>query len=91
MCVCVCAHMRGADIAAHASSLVGKTDKDNQVFGGAWRRRGVRVAFGQGAQPWRSRVFPAGEEVKGKRVAVANGKVLLRPDLLRDEPLVIST
>lgn len=87
MCVRVC----GAGFATHASSLVGGAREDNQVFGGAWHWRGVGVAFGQAAKPWRREVVPVGGEIKGKRVAMANGKVLLRPDLLRDEPLVIST
>lgn len=87
----MCAHVYDAGFAAHASSLVGGAQQDNQVFGGARHWWGIRVAFSQAAEPWRREVVPVGGEAEGKRVAMANGKVLLRPDLLWDEPLVIST
>lgn len=91
MCVCVCAHVCGASFSARASSLMGGAWQDNQVFEGARCQWGIAVALGQAAEPWRRGVGPGRREVKGKRVAIANGKVLLRPDLLWDEPLVIST
>lgn len=53
--MCVCAHMCGAGFTAPASSLVGGAQQDNQVLGGAWCWWSMRVAFGQAAEPWRSR------------------------------------
>lgn len=91
MGVAVCAHVCGASFSACASSLVGGSWQDNQVFKGAQCQRGIAVAFGQAAEPWRRGFVPGRREVKGKHVAIANGKVLLQPDLLQDEPLVIST
>lgn len=41
--------------------------------------------------PGEGGIVPVAAELKGKHVAMASGKVFLRPDLLRDEPLVIST
>lgn len=80
----------GAGFAAHASQSRGVAQQENEVFGKVWCHWGIRVAFGQAAKPWRRVVVPV-REVKAKLVAMANGKVLLRPHLLRDEPLVIST
>lgn len=88
MCACTCVWCR---LCSHVSSLVGGAQQENQVFGKAWCHWGIRVAFGQAAKPRRRVVVPVRGEVKRKLVAMANGKVLLRPDLLRDEPLVIST
>lgn len=87
MCVCMCV----MPALPCVLPVWWRAQQDNPVFRGAWHWWGVGVAFGQAAKPWRRGIVPVGGEIKGKYVATANGRSLLWPDLLRDEPLVIST
>lgn len=82
--------MCGASITAPASSLVGGAQKDSQVLGRArcWWALGWHLA--RLPSPWRNREEEK-ENWRGSVVTLAEGEVLLQPDLLQDEPLVIST